>query len=236
MGIVVILLAATLPALRGLNQSESRRGAVGNLLGVLDHARMLAITNGLATYVVFACPSDATQVNPDLLGRAYAIYQDSDNVSFTPVQKTPWQPLPKGIAFKVQAVTDNTSVSNDCITARFYQTAPTATDHAFPLSTAALPPGGASATNVQMPYWQFDGTGAVTEQKFLRLLLFPGSVAAGNGNGSELPTSQNTTSTNGPTHGQLEEIDMNPATGRAKYIIDPADNLSTPSSTPSPTP
>ena len=90
MGIIVLLLAATLPAFRGLNQSESRRGAVGNLLGVLDRARMMAITDGLATYVVFACPAASGQLNSDLRGRAYAIYEDADNVTFVPTQKTPW--------------------------------------------------------------------------------------------------------------------------------------------------
>ena len=233
MGIIAILLVATLPALRGLNQSESRRGAVGNLLGVLDQARMLAISNDLATYVVFACPANANQVNPDLLGRAYAIYQDNDNVSFTPVQKTPWRPLPKGIAFKVQMTTATGTIPDDCISARFADGAPTSADLSFSLSKAALPASSASGTSVQLPYWKFDGTGTVTEQKYLRLLIFPGSI--GNNN-NEIPTSQSTNTANGPPYGQFEEIDMNPATGRAKYIIDPYNNLSTPSSTTSPSP
>ncbi len=241
MGIIVLLLVATLPALRGLNQSESRRGAIGNLLGVLDQARMMAISNGLATYVVFACPANASQVNPDLLGRAYAIYQDNDNVSFTPVQKTAWLPLPKGIAFKVQAVTDGAAVPNDCISARFVDATPTAADLSFALSNAALSANTSSGTSVQMPYWKFDSTGTVTEQKYLRLLIFPGSVVASSDKGGqEVPTSQSTNTAGGPSHGQFEEIDMNPATGRAKYIIDPynnlSNNLSTPSSTTSPSP
>ena len=226
MGIIVLLLAATLPALRGLNQSESRRGAVGNMMGVLDRARMMAISDGLATYVVFSCPTDPTQINADLRGRAYAIFEDGDNVTFIPTQKTPWMSLPKGMAFKVKA-----DVANDCISARFASLAPTPTDLSFPLTVAASP-SGSGGNSVQMPYWKFDATGAVTEQKYLRLLMFPGSIDAG---GNEVSTQVIGGSATEKGH-LLEEIALNQATGRAKYIIDPANNLSTPSSTPSPTP
>ncbi len=232
MGIIVLLLAATLPALRGLNQSGSRRGAVGTMMGVLDRARMMAISDGLATYVVFTCPvkDNESQLNPDLCGRAYAIFQDSDNVAFIPTQKTPWMQLPKGMAFKVKVLR---GVTDDCISARFDSVAPKndGTDPSFPLSGAAMANG--SPTSVQLPYWKFDGTGAVTEQKYLRLLMFAGVVSP---NGSEISTQNNAGSGN-QLATQLEEIDLNQATGRAKYIIDPSNNLqsqSTPSSTTSP--
>ncbi len=231
MGIVVILLAATLPALRGLNQSESRRGAVGNVMGALDHARMMAISDGLATYVVFACKTSTDpQINAECWGRSYAIYQDSDNVSFLPVQKTPWMTLPKGVSFKVSA-----DVAPSVLTCFTNQSAQ-ATDPAFPMSNAV---GTGSA---KLPYWKFDNIGNVTvpasvqspqkSEDYLKLLLFPGYVDA---SGKEISTQNVSTSTN-QQNTQLEEIDVNPATGRAKYIIDPYNNLSTPSSTTSPSP
>ena len=226
MGIIVLLLVATIPALRGLNQAGSRRGAVGTMMGVLDRARMMAISDGLATYVVFTCPVDESQLNPDLCGRAYAIFEDSDNVSFIPTQKTPWMQLPKGMAFKVKA-----DVTDDCISARFAGGAPASSDLSFPLTSTAMSNG--SPANVQLPYWKFDSTGAVTEQKYLRLLMFAGVVNAG---GNEISTQNNAGSGN-QLKAQLEEIDLNQATGRAKYIIDPSNNLntqSTPSSTTSP--
>ena len=40
---------------------------------------------------------------------------------------------------------------------------PGASDPKFPVNAGALPTG-TSATSVQMPYWKFDATGAVTQQ------------------------------------------------------------------------
>ena len=225
MGIIALLLVATLPALRGLNQTESRRGAVGNMMGVLDRARMMAISDGLATYVVFACPSNANQINADLRGRAYAIYEDSDNVSFIPTQKTPWTQLPKGMAFKVDQ-TDSTYTS--VTSCPVFST--------FPLTGSATASGPGTSASVALPYWKFDNTGVVVDPPapsgvdanlYRRMLIFPGYIDASD---HEIST-QNSTGAGNKQHAQLEEIDVNLATGRAKYIIDPANNLSTPSST-----
>ena len=129
--------------------------------------------------------------------------------------------LPKGMAFKAKA-----DVANDCISARFSSQPPAAADISFPLSAAALP-AGAGTTSMPLPYWKFDGTGAVSEQTYLRLLIFPGFIDA---SGNEIST-QNSAGQGNKSSSQIEEIDLNQATGRAKYIIDPANNLSTPSST-----
>ncbi len=235
MGIIVILLAATLPALRGLSQSESRRGAVGNMMGVLDHARMMAISDGLPTYVVFAgkTPTDP-QINAECWGRSYAIYQDSDNAAAAPVQKTPWMNLPKGVSFKV-----NDDIAPSILTC-YKRMAAQTTDPEFHL-TKAVGDG-----NAKLPYWKFDNIGNVTvpasiqtpqrSEDYLKLLIFPGFIDA---NGNEV-AAQNLSGGTDQQKMQLEEIDVNPATGRAKYIIDPANNLtsnqSTPSSTTSPSP
>ncbi len=227
-GIIVILLVATLPALRGLNQSESRRGAVGNMMGALDHARMMAISDSLPTYVVFACKtSTGAQINADHWGRSYAIYQDSENAANPPVQKSPWMNLPTGMAFKVSA-----DIAPSILTCYINNMSPQVTDPEFVLSKAV---GDGSA---QLPYWKFDNIGNVTvpgsvqtpqkPEDYLKVLLFPGYIDA---NGNEVVT-HNVGSDTSQQKLQLEEIDVNPATGRAKYIIDPTNNLSTPSSTP----
>ena len=229
MGIIALLLAATLPALRGLNQSENRRGAIGNLMAVLDRARMMAITDGTCTYVVFACPtSGGAQVSPSLWGRGYAIFEDSDNINFKVVQRTAWLYLPSGMAFKKDA--NIPSITN-------YP--PGTSDPTFPVGSSYLTNSSAAATGVQLPYWKFDSTGVVMDPPvtmdstlYRRLLLFPGYIDP---NGNEIST-QNQSGPGNTATAQLEEIDVNPTTGRAKYIIDPANNLSTPSSTPSPSP
>lgn len=224
MGVISLLLLVTLPALRGINQSQSRRGAVGNLMAVLDQARMMAISGGCSTYVVFACHTSSTpQLSPSLWGRAYAIFQDSDNVNFKPVQRTPWLYLPTGMAFKKD---DNIP----CITNRMLG----GSDPVFPVGNTFLS-DSAGAAGVQLPYWKFDSTGAVDTQtpESLRVLLFPGFIDANTG--AEVPT-ENAHGKGNVTAAQFEEIDVNPATGRAKYIPDPANNLSTPSSTSTPSP
>ena len=239
MGIIAVLLLATLPAMRGLSDSGSRRGAVGNMMAVLDRARMMAISDGLCTYVVFASKpaaggTSSGSVNAALWGHAYAIYEDSDNVSFIPVQKTPWMFLPRGVAFKVTEDVTATAASNapaHSILTCFAITPPQTTDPSFPLSTAS------GSGSVQLPYWKFDSTGIATvpasiqsPQKpsdYMKLLMFPGFI---NADGTEVST-QNTTGAGNKQPAQLEEIDVNPVTGPAKYITDPTNNLSTPSST-----
>ena len=241
MGIIALLLVATLPAFSGFGQSQSRRGAVGNLMGVLDHARMMAISDGLPTYVVFAVGS---QVNAKLVGRAYAIFQDQDNINFKVVQRTPWMYLPDNVAFKVNGTDHDTVSGTDAATASVTNQKPDqTTDPVFTLSGAALPSSGTAAqtgtppAGVQLPYWKFDNTGMVAEKSlnvpdpqgngYYRVLLFIGHDDA---NGQETSTQSNG-GANNKTASRLEEIDVNPVTGRAKYVVDPMNNLA-----PTPTP
>lgn len=239
MGILVILLVVTVPAFRGLNQGGARRAAVSNLMGVLDHARMMAVSDGKATYVVFYAsstpPTGAVTDNQRFWGRAYAIYEDKDNVNFTPEQRTPWLYLPAGVAFKVDGSTSATSsVTN--------QTPTAPSDPAFPIAPSA---GVNGATALMLPYWKFDATGAIDEPTlnhaipasgtaatYLRVLMFSGSLDPNAAHG-ELSTQSGTGGTN-LVAGTLEEVDVNPVTGRAKYIVNAADNLVTPSPTSSP--
>lgn len=234
MGILTILLIVTVPAFRGLNQGGARRAAVNNLMGMLDHARTLAVSDGKATYVVFYASGTTvngaqTDSTSGPWGRAYALYEDHDNVSFSPEQKTPWTYLPAGMAFKTDG-SQTASVTNK---------SPDGT--AFPVSSAFATGG---TTTLQLPYWKFDTTGAIDETTlnsgastngssnatYLRALMFPGSLRP---DGTEAGTQAGTTgSVTLPA--ALEEVDVNPVTGRAKYIVNPADNLVTPSPSGSP--
>ena len=224
MGIIVISLALLLPAMKGLTQSNGQRGAVDTLMGTMDRARMMAITDGLSTYVVFACPpATGQQLNPTLLGRAYAIYEDHDNLTFTPEQRTAWIQLPTGIVFNLA----NGGASYSCLTIQ----TPISSDPAFPLGAAALPAGTSGSVSVQLPYCKFDGTGAVVAPTTasLRVLMFSGAISA---SGTEILT-QNSGGTGYQNTALFQEIDINAATGRARYIVNPANNLTTPASTPS---
>lgn len=211
MAIISVLLAVTAPALRGINGAGSRKSAIRTLMGVLDQARMLSISDGKATYVVFAGRNLVGTHCDSMIGRAYAVFQD--NANFTPVQRSPWIYLPVGLSFKVANDFD-TLINRDL----------GASDPGF---TVTAPKGGnESPATVQLPYVKFDPTGALdgtlandpVPQHF-RILIFPGLVSI---SASEsLTRSVQTTAQNL----MLDEIRVNPATGRARYILDPADNL-----------
>ena len=255
MAIIALMLLVTLPAFRGFNQAQGRRGAVGNLMGVLDRARMMAISDGLPTYVVFARKPirDGTPVNPKLWGQAYAIFQDKDDINFGIVQRTPWLYLPIGIALKMDATaptgTDasaTTTATTASVTDQLLTTQ--GNDPVFPVTGPALSGSATSATGVLLPYWKFDNTGAVAirsldpqvasgsstaeqQNDYLRVLLFTGYI---DGGGREVST-QTQGGTGSATAATLEEIDVNPVTGRAQYVVNASNNLAV-QPTPAPTP
>lgn len=227
MGIIAILLVAVLPAVRGLSNATSRHGAVGTLIGVLDRARMMAVSDGLATYVVFAVPGgNGQQLKKDLWGRAYAIYQDHDNITFTPEQRTPWMQLPQGMVFKISEAQSISGQRSSTVTTRPLQAS---SDPVFPVAAGALNATGTA--KLLLPYWKFDGTGGVDEQDpyYLRLMIFPGLIDT---NGNEVATQSASGTGANLSKMLLEEITVNPATGRARYTVNPA-NMSAPTPAPS---
>ncbi len=222
MGVISVLLVAVLPAFKGLGSATAQRGAVGTMLGVLDRARMMAVSDGLSTYVVFAWPGAAnpTAFQPALNGMSYAIYEDHDNINFTPEQRTPWMKLPVNVAFKI---TDQDGQHGSVTTQPL-----TNKDPSFVVNAAALTSG--SSASLQLPYWKFDSTGAVVnvqDAHYLRVLLFPGVIGA---SGNEIPT--RSIGAGNQNDALLYEIDVNLATGRAKFIVNPQDNLTTPTPPP----
>src|SRR5207248_6246214 len=98
MGIIALLLAALIPVV-GLTKSSGRKGAISNLLGVLEQARTLAIKDGRNTYVAFVTSGVPASLAKDYEYRAYAIFED-DPTGATQVQVTNWSKLPTGISFR----------------------------------------------------------------------------------------------------------------------------------------
>ena len=115
LAILAILLAMSVPALNGLTSQAGRRGAVNMVLGAFEQARVAAILNQTATYVVFV--TEDQPGNERHLYRAFRIYRDKidlegrtnasgvtyDDVvlnltnDFIPMGK--WETLPRGISF-----------------------------------------------------------------------------------------------------------------------------------------
>ncbi len=242
MAIISLLIGLLVISVRGLNGGTSRRAAVGTLMGVFDQARAVAVTDGRATYVVFvSAPSgqaqnDAAKVAPTMWGRAYAVFEDpalSDNVTadnaeatFQPQQRSSWLYLPVGIAFKSDysrsgtpaSLTDSTVAEND---------------------TKFRVPAAGGMIALLLPYVKFDSMGQVVDHvntppqvldpgsALLRVLLFEGISDSG---GTETITRRSAGTIN--IKYALDEIILNPTTGRAKYTLDPAYNLVTPAPTP----
>ena len=96
MAVISAVLAFTLPAVNALMQSSGRRGAIDEVMAMLDRARMCAIAEGRPASLVFA---------DDRIGalerrfRAVAIFEDNADPAGLPVMITPWRILPTGVAF-----------------------------------------------------------------------------------------------------------------------------------------
>ncbi len=101
MGILAVLAAVSGPALRGLAQGSGRKGAVSQMLGVLEQARAHALTRATHTFVVFADNSpEVLGHSRDLAYRGCAILEGS---SAGPERYlTPWMALPRATAFKAE--------------------------------------------------------------------------------------------------------------------------------------
>jgi prepilin-type N-terminal cleavage/methylation domain-containing protein len=226
MVIIAVLSTIILGSVRGLSGSGNRRSAISRLMGVLDQARMLAIAENRAVYVVFASPlpgqTPAPQISASMWGRAYAIFQDKSD--FKPVQRSAWMYLPVGVAFK--------SSGNDGLTALTNQPFASGDGTNFPLSSMVA---GVDSTEpdkgAKLPYLKFDPVGSLVDYKggvveadspTARLLLFDGSVTS---SGVETSTRRISASDTDSQKRNIDEVDIKPITGRAKYVLDPLDNL-----------
>jgi hypothetical protein len=101
MGIILIALAALVPAVTSLSKSGGRRAALNSLLGGIEQARAEAIKSGQATYVVFPAFTSGTQSTLDRYNyRSYAIFEDDAANPGNVKQLTDWKSFPTGVALR----------------------------------------------------------------------------------------------------------------------------------------
>ena len=107
MGIIAALLVAAIPAVNSLSKSSGRKGAISNLLGVIEQARAQAIKDGQSTYVVFPAQpvgGSSTITDKSILDgyfyRSVAIFEDDPSVPGTPKQLTAWKTFPTGVSLR----------------------------------------------------------------------------------------------------------------------------------------
>ena len=101
MGIIVIALAALVPAVTSLSKSGGRRAALNSLLGGIEQARAEAIKSSQATYVVFPAFTSGTQSTLDRYNyRSYAIFEDDAANPGNVKQLTDWKAFPIGVALR----------------------------------------------------------------------------------------------------------------------------------------
>ena len=237
--LVVIAIASILVGLlvlgvRGISGGTSRRSAVGTLMGVLEQARGVAISDGRVTYVVFvsapngAAPSGTSGVAATMWGRAYAIFEDpvltdaTTATNFQPQQRSNWLYLPTGVAFKSAQVGTPASLTDS---------APATQD----VTKFKVPATGGPVT-ISLPYVKFDPAGQIVDHvnnppqvldpgsTLLRLLLFEGMA---NSTGAETVIRRNAGTSGANAKYGLDEILLKPMTGRAKYTLDPSYNFAT---------
>jgi len=104
MGIIIIALAALVPAVTSLSKSGGRRAARNSLLGGIEQARAEAIKSAQPTYVVFATfppppPSTAQSTLDRYNYRSYAIFEN-DAATGIAKQLTDWKSFPTGVALR----------------------------------------------------------------------------------------------------------------------------------------
>jgi type II secretory pathway pseudopilin PulG len=101
-GIIVLLLAAIMPAVNSLSKSNGRQAAIANLLGGIEQARAEAIKSGQSTYVVF--PTFGSGTSQTILDRynykSYAIFEDDPANPGAVKQLTAWRTLPTGVGLR----------------------------------------------------------------------------------------------------------------------------------------
>jgi prepilin-type N-terminal cleavage/methylation domain-containing protein len=188
MGIISLLLVAVVPAVTSLSKAHGQKAAVSNVMNLFEQARSLAVTNGSATYIVFA-----DQTTPESYRhKAYIVFKE-DSQTFSPTAVTKWYFLPTGISFQ-----PNVGLL----------TAPTATP-AIKFSC----PGTIGATPIALPFIKFDSNGMVaspTDPNTLFVNVFAGSVDA---TGQATFTDQNQKLSQ-----KFDQVAVARFTGRARYV------------------
>ena len=101
MGIIIVALAALVPAVTSLSKSGGRQAARNSLLGGIEQARAEAVKSSQATYVVFPAFTSGTQSTLDRYNyRSYAIFEDDAANPGNVKQLTDWKSFPTGVALR----------------------------------------------------------------------------------------------------------------------------------------
>ncbi len=186
LGILSLMLAAVVPAVRGMARSSGRVAALDGLTAAFSEARSLAIAQGRPAYLVFA---DAGMAE-DRRCRAVCIYQEAENPADPPVRVTAWSRLPTGFCLNA-----------DPALASLFTAPPEVPAPAFRLAGEATPR--------VLPYLKFGPTGEVLypdDSQWLRVFLFAGST---NADGRQSSTDQ------AQTLASADQIKVSPFTGIA---------------------
>lgn len=236
--IIGVLAALTVLGVRGVGGGASRKAAVGTLMSVFDQARMLAISDGRPTYVVFASTQKGqTQANaaalPDSIwGRAYALFEDNAITDATtatglyPAQRSAWLYLPVGVAFKCDNSTDG---SPDSVTAHCLLNN-NDNDPNNPTNFQVQSRASGQPVVLTLPFVKFDAQGQVVDVNgdivpanwsCLRVLLFQGIASSA---GAETSVNRAVAGSGGIKYA-VDEILLKPTTGRAQYTLNPVNGL-----------
>jgi prepilin-type N-terminal cleavage/methylation domain-containing protein len=171
MGVIAVLLVAIIPAVNSLSKSSSRKGAIGNLKGAIEQARVAAIKDGQPTYVVFATTlpgSPDTGTVQRYSYKSYAIFEEDPAAPATPKQLSPWRTIPTGASMRSKADPPNTnpSVSHGGI-----DSLPTGINFPFPQTNSSA----------QFPFIKFNANGEIESPATdVVLVVFEGFVDNGN--------------------------------------------------------
>src|SRR5439155_21778655 len=207
MGIIIIALAALVPAVTSLSKSGGRRAARNSLLGGIEQARAEAIKSGQATYVVFPTFRSGAQSTLDRYNyRSYAIFEDDAAHPGSVKQLTDWKSFPTGVALRTAGTA---ALSNLADPATLVP----------PVTLSFAPDTGAGPFRC----FKFNSNGELQAPAASVLLgIFEGYVNSG----SEVATTKD--GSGNPS--AVEYVTVSQFTGRAV----PADAVSTPTPTPGP--
>ena len=189
-GIIAIMMAAVLPVVSSLSKSSGRKGAVSNLITILDQARALALADGRNTYVAFATNKVPPALFAEYAYKSYAVFEDDASGNPRAIQVTKWQKLPAGISLRNE-------------TATLLATTPV---------TFKFTPGGTITPTLDCPYVQFAPTGAVEQPTTgLRLVVFEGFY--------QPPATETATARGADGQPVSDAILIARYTGRAAYVL-----------------
>jgi len=214
--LILLMLAALIPAVTSLSKSSGRQAGFNALMGAIEQARAAALESEQSTYMVFATFSSAAQSTLDQYNyRSYAIFEDDAANPGSVKQLTPWRSLPTGVALRSAGPYPLSNL------------APTASPAPSPIPTFTFTPDTSATALCQ--YIKFNWNGQVqtpvppSTDPNVRLGVFEGYVKQ---DGTEIATTKD--ASGNPS--AVQYIVVSQFTGRAE----PADAVSTPTPTPGP--